>query len=248
LGTRSVSDNPDIGVIILRRLSNPAATTVSLSVLQAPAKARKCYKEANAELAKENRNFEKITKELQEAVRRYPKFSAAWDLLARVQMSQGDRAEARQSFLRSIETESTFLQPHMGLAQMAVQAGDWTETANWTRKALELDADLARALYWNGLANFYLEEYAQGEDSLVRLYDQGYAATFPFGLLPLGVIHASRGAIQAAAREFQLYLRHMPAEKVPEHQRAELEKQLSLWEEQGLVQLAEDIESSLESP
>ena len=235
LTTRSTSDNPDIGVIVIRRRPEPGESTVSVSMLSAPEDARKAFDNATAELAQEKPNIGKIRKELNKAIEKYPEFSAAWDLLGRVQMSEGNSAEAHNSFLRAIETEPKFVRPYMGLAQMAVQDNAWDETSAWTEKALELEPGNPKALFWNGLANYYLSRYDQGEKSLSSLYQLGHVEEYPFGLLPLGVIHANQGKIEMAAKELRLYLETMPPERVPDGQRAELEKQLALWDSQGLT-------------
>lgn len=236
LTTRSSSDNPDIGTIFVRRLSGGGGNTVSVTVLSAPEEARKPFEKATAELAKDKPNIGNIKKELNKALEEYPEFSAAWDLLGRVQMSEGNAEEAHQCFLRAIDAEPGFVEPYMALAQIGVEANDWSETAGWTEKVLEIEAGNPRALYWNGLAHYYLNEFEQGEKSLSSLYQLGHADEYPFGLLPLGVIHANQGKIEAAARELRLYLETMPSERVPDGQRLELERQLALWDSQGLTE------------
>ncbi len=248
LTTRSASDNPDIGVIVVRRLSKTRVTTVSLSVLSAPKDARKAFEKATAELAQEDPNTKTIRQELEKAIKEYPEFSAAWDLLGRVQMSEGNSEEARKSFLRAVEEEPKFMRPYLGLGQMAVQAGAWDEAAEWSSKVLELDAGYPLALYWNGLANYYLSRFDQGEKSLSSLYQLGHVKEYPFGLLPLGVIHANQGKIEAAAKEIELYLESMPSEQVPDAQRVELENQLALWESQGLTSPSQESGPGSEMP
>jgi len=248
LTTRSASENPDIGVIVVRRVSETGATTVSLTVLSAPNDARKAFEKATSELAKEKPNTATIKKELEKAIKKYPEFSAAWDLLGRVQMAEGDSEDARKSFIHAIEAEPKFLRPYMGIAQMAVQASAWDETLEWTDKVLALEPGYPKALYYNGLANYYLNRFDQGEKSLASLYQQGHVDEYPFGLLPLGVIHANQGKIEVAAKELELYLQSMPSEQVPEAQRVELEKQLALWESQGLTPPSQEVQPDSETP
>lgn len=248
LTTRSRSDNPDIGVIVIRRRPKSGESTVSVSMLSAPKDARKAFDNATGELAKERPNTGKIKKELKKAIEKYPEFSAAWDLLGRVQMSEGDTKEARKAFLRAVESEPRYVRPYMGLAQMAVEANSWDETVEWTDKALELDASNPQALYWDGLANYYLSRYDQGEKSLSSLYQLGHVEEYPFGLLPLGVIHANQGKIEEAAKELRLYLKTMPPERVPDAQRTELEKQLTLWDSQGLTSPPQESDRDSEMP
>ncbi len=248
LRTRSSFDNPDIGRIIVRKLSDAEATTVSLRTLSAPDDARKAFRKANEELAEEKPNTEKASKELLKAVDKYPEFSAAWDLLARVQMSRGDSEKARASFLKAIEAEPKFVQPYMGLAQMAVQRSDWKETAEWSGKVIALDSGFAPALYWHGLAGYYLGDFEQGVRSLTSLYELGFRDEYPFGLLPLGVMHAHRGQIQSAAEALSLYLKIMPAERISETQRTQLEQQLAQWTTAGLASFPAGVENEPETP
>ena len=115
-------------------------------------------------------------------------------------------------------------------------------------KALELEPGNPKALFWNGLANYYLSRYDQGEKSLSSLYQLGHIEEYPFGLLPLGVIHANQGKIEVAAKELRLYLKTMPPERVPDAQRAELEKQLALWDSQGLTVAPQETDPDSEMP
>jgi tetratricopeptide (TPR) repeat protein len=213
----------------VRRISESGGTTVSVNTLHAPEKARKSFNKADKELRSENPDFSKAVKELKKAVEEYEEFSAAWDLIARVHLIQGNREEGKKCFQRALELEPKFIPPYLGLAQIAYQQRDWQETTLWTDKILEMDDRFPQALYWNGLAAFYLHDFKKVERSLVSLYDLGFAEQYPFGLLPLGVAHATLGDISAAEQEISRYLELMPPEQVPNEQRTQLEKQLSEW-------------------
>lgn len=250
LRTRGAFDNPDIGVIIVRRLSDSTATTVSLSTLSAPRRARDAFDRANDELSSRSPDLGKAIQELEKAVREYPEFSAAWDLLARVHLSKGDIEEGRNCFLRAVEEEPRYITPYLGLAQIGVQRGGWEEVDTWTGRVLEIDSGHPQALYWAGLAGYYLGNFRRSEGALSDLYGRGtgMAEAYPFGLLLLGVIHANQGKIQSAAEGLRLYLRLMPPDQVPEAQRIELENQLASWELEGLAVLSDEAGSETESP
>ncbi len=248
LNSRGAFEDPDIGVIVIRRLSDSGATTASVNLLSAPDKARRAFEKANEELAAPNPNLAKATRELEKALRDYPQFSAAWDLLARVQLSQGRYQEGQQSFLRAIKEEPKFIPPYLGMAQIAVRASNWKDAGQWTGKVLELDPGQPQALYWNGLADYYLSRFEQAEKSFSRLYQLGYATEYPFGLLPLGVIHANQGKIQAAATEFRMYLDHMPPDQITEAQKLELEKQLAQWKSEGIEPVSSAHVPGLKTP
>jgi hypothetical protein len=235
LRTRNSFDNPDVGVIIIKRLSNSKATIVSLNTLNAPKKARSAFNKANDALTEKTPDYKKALKELNKAVEVYPQFSAAWDLMARIHLSQGNRENGENCFLRAIEEEPKFIRPYLGLAQIAFQDNNWSSTANWSSKVLDLDSNYPQALYWHGLAAFYLRNFEASEKSLSSLYESGHSRNYPFGLFPLGVVHANQGKIAEAVKELDLYLQLMPENQIPEAQRKEMEKQIASWRSEGLA-------------
>lgn len=237
LRTRGSLDNPDIGTIVLHRLSDSAATLVSVTSLSAPKKAKEAFDKGNAALTAEKPNVAKAIKELTKAVKEYPGYSEAWDLLARANLAQGNAEEGRRCFQQAIDAEPKYLSPYLGIAQVAVHEGNWAEVRVWSSKVLELHSSHPQALYWNGMGNYYSGAFTEAAKSLEALYAAGYHERFPFGLLQLGVIHANQGQIQAAATELSLYLRLMPAAEVPEAQRIELQKQIDAWVSEGLAVL-----------
>ncbi|UCF36741.1 MAG: tetratricopeptide repeat protein [Acidobacteriota bacterium] len=234
LGTLNTFENPDIGVIVIREMTSAEVATVSISHLGAPEKAVEAFNKADEELKKPKPNLKKAAKELEKATKEYPEYAAAWDLLARVHLSQGRSQEGRQAFIQATQTEPEFITPYLGLAQIAVQESNWLETRDWTEKAIEIDEQQHQALYWNGMAHYYLNEFGRAEEVLGQVYEAGHAETYPFGLLLLGVIHANQGKIRNAASELRQYLDLMPADQVPEAQRLQLEQQLAQWKSEGI--------------
>jgi hypothetical protein len=239
LRTRDAFENPDIGLIVLRRLSSPQASTVSLSFLRTPQECRDAFEKASRSLEKVPPDLRGAEKELQKALRRDPKFAAAWDLLGRVLMIEGRREEARAAFERAIAEEPGFIQPYLALGRAAIQDSHWEDAWKWSAKLLELDANQPSGLYWRGLSGYHLRRFPEGERALSRLYELGYAEEYPFGWLPLGVIQAGAGRIQAAAASFQKYLALMPADEVTAAQREELGRLLEQWRTQGLLTLSQ---------
>ncbi len=239
LDTRNALENPDVGRIILQRLGDGRATTVSVSFLAAPRKARDRYDKAAAELRRDVPDFEKAEKALREAVKVYPEFAAAWDLLGRIQMSQQKREEGKASLRKAVELESGFLAPREALAQAAVQESNWQEVKRISAEILELVPDHPAALYWNGMSCFYLQDFAAGVERLRRLYSGGKEERFPFGLLLLGVMEANLGDLPSAAVSLRKYLELMPPDEVPPDQRSELERQLAQWQTDGLLPVPE---------
>ncbi len=238
LRSRDPMENPDVGVLVLRRISGTGATTVSLNTLSAPGKSQEGFRKAIEELDRDKPDLKKASQLLDDAIDKYPRFSAAWELLARIQLAQDKNSEARSSLLKAIEAEPGFLSPYLVLAQISIQHSDWSETVDWTGKVLSLDGSHPTALYWNGLAHYYLGRLNRAEQPLSRLYagSSEMELKYPFGLLPLGVIHANQGRIQEAGRELNRYLEVMPPERISPEQRRQLTTQIASWESAGLLE------------
>ncbi|GAB4249103.1 MAG: hypothetical protein Kow00109_25160 [Acidobacteriota bacterium] len=235
LDARNALENPDVGRIVVRRSGGPSARTVSVSFLSAPKKARQRYEEA-VELARRAKpRWKDAEKKLREALKVYPEFAAAWDLLGRVLMTQEKRDEGKAAFERAVELEPAFLPPREALAQAAVQEADWPRLREVAEALLELDPNHSRGLYWSGMACFYLRDFGPGVTRLQQLYAGGGEAEFPFGLLLLGVMQANQGDLPGAAASLRKYLDLMPPDQVPPEQRQELERQLAQWRAEGVV-------------
>lgn len=244
LGIRSVFDKSDIGTIMVRRLSEEGATTVSLTTLAAPKKAKKAFEKARKELNKKKVNFSSVVKELETAVEVYPEFAAAWELLGRVHMHRGNSDEGRMAFERAVKADPKYINPQIALARIAFESQDWEKAVHWTARLLELDRSNPEALYWDGMANYHLRRIEKAERSLRLLYKNGHSERYPYGLLALGVIHANQGQITEAAQELRSYLELMPADQVPEDQRRQVEDQLQIWESEGLITVIRDQDGS----
>jgi hypothetical protein len=93
LAGRRVLDNPEIGVIVLRRLANVEGFTFSLTTANAPKEAKKAYEKALS--LKKKRKPAEAEVHLRKAVEIYPKFAAAWFELGNALDAQKKKEEAR---------------------------------------------------------------------------------------------------------------------------------------------------------
>ncbi len=137
LAGRRVLDNPEVGVIVLRRLSNVQGFTFSLTTANAPKEAKKAYEKALS-LAKKQKAAE-AEPHLRKAVEVYPKFAAAWFELGNALQAQKKQEEAREAFEKSIEADPKFIGPHLSLLQLAVNARDWEQIAERSETVLKLN-------------------------------------------------------------------------------------------------------------
>jgi len=237
LGTRDLQDNPDIGVLEVRKINGTPRlpATVSLTTAAAPPEAAKLLGKAQKELAKKKVDFHKVQDHLEKAIRVYPQFSEAWCLLGEARLSSGDQVGAREAFELSIASDENFIHPYAGLAQLDVERQDWMQAANRARQIRKLDPTYPRGLLFDGIASYYLGSFEDSRLAFEELKERGHASTFPIAYLHLGMIYAKKGDVLTAAEAFRAYLSASPAGQVPVARRDRIEAQLKLWEDQGLI-------------
>jgi len=246
LGVRDLQDNPDIGLIEVKKVNSAPRlpATVSLTTAAAPAEATKSLLKAQKELAKPKVDYSKVMDHLEKSVRLYPQFAEAWCLLGEARLISGDREGAREAFELSIASDEDFIHPYAGLAQLAVEQQDWMQAANRARQIKELDSTYPRGLLFDGLACYYLGRFEDSRAALEELKKRGYGSTFPIAYLHLGMIYAKSGDVNSAAEALRAYLTTSPVEKVPVDRRSQIEAQLKIWEDRGLIQPERQVSDS----
>lgn len=164
LGLRRVMDDPNVGTIVLHRLSNVEGSAVSLTSLEAPKDARRAFNKAVQELKKGN--TANAAKELHKAVEGYPNYAAAWCELGRLQQESGDAGQALESYAKAVAADPKFISPYLQVAQLKVKAEQWAALADTTGKLLRLDAvDYPMAYLYNAVANLNMGQFDAAEKS-----------------------------------------------------------------------------------
>lgn len=231
LGPRRALDNPDIGTIVLFSRDRAASAFISLKTLAAPKDAKKAYEKAQKELGKKEIKFDEVTKELEKAVKIYPEFAAAWNLLGEVSLQLEDRPAARESFQVAVAADSQYASPLISLAMLELEEENWEEAAQLSRQALELDSRLIKAHFFNAVASSSLGQLDAAEESVLQINESGKAEDFPFSHYILGWIMSQKGNFHSAAAEYRRFLEVVPTAGNAE----ELKIQLDQWEEMGLI-------------
>jgi hypothetical protein len=237
LGVRDLQDNPDLGVLEVKKLGpkKRLPVTISVTTAAAPPKAAKAFEKAQKELSKEKVEYSEVKKQLEKSVEAYPQFAEAWCLLGEARAALGDPAGAREAFELSIAADEDFIHPYAGLAQLELQEKNWLQAIHRARQIKQLDSDYPRGLLFDGIANYYLNRFDAAEKSLLALKEKGQATTFPIAYLHLGMIYARKGEVPLAAESLRAYLTASPPDQIPLERREQIEAQLELWEDQGLI-------------
>jgi tetratricopeptide (TPR) repeat protein len=154
----------NIGSIKLSRIARVQGLTVSATSSAAPEEARKSLEKGH-DLEKKNK-WDEAFQAFQKAVEVYPRYAVAWFEIGRVHLMKGDVAAAKQSFGKSLEADPQYVNPYLGLVQIAGQEQKWQEMADLTAKVVGLNPiNFPNAWFYNGYANFNLGKLPEAEKS-----------------------------------------------------------------------------------
>lgn len=202
-------DSPDVGVIVLHRLSNVQGTTISMTTALAPKKAAKAY-DKGMQLAAKGK-MEESQKHFEDAVSEYPKYAIAWYELGRLQLAQNNFEQARKSFQSALEADPKYVSPYDRLAYMAVQQGNWKEAVQWSKQALSLNSvEFPTSWLYNAYANYNLKDLKTAATSSEQALKLDVNHKYPQLESLLAQIYIEQGNYGGAADHLREYLRLEP--------------------------------------
>jgi len=209
LANRRPMDPPDIGTILLHRLTPTDGTTVSAVSLAAPKDAKKAYDKGMDALKK--KKVEDAIKNFEKAVEVYPKYAAAWYELGRYHGARGDAAMARGYFQEAVKADPKFVSPYMELAVIEWKGQKWDQVADLSEKVIKLDSfDYPQAHFLNALSNYYLKNMDVAEKSAREAVRLDTRKQYLTTLRLLGVILATKEDYAGAAEQLKSYLQLAP--------------------------------------
>ncbi len=236
LGNIDLRSRPDVGSLIVRRVSSDGQiTTIDVSLLQAPPKARKAYEKAQKELAKEKVKYPKAIEDLEDATKEYPEFTDAWYLLGYCRQSIDDQEGAKKAFEETVRIDVRHKGASFELARYELDAGRWEEASRYTQLLVQLEPDQPQVLYFDGVANFNSGQRELAEASLNQLVALGHSESYPMALFYLAVIEGDNQDYAVAADYFRNFLEIAPESEIPQQLRQDVQQQLKVWRDQGLL-------------
>ncbi|MDQ2944530.1 MAG: tetratricopeptide repeat protein [Acidobacteriota bacterium] len=226
LGSRRALDNPEVGTLVLHRLSNVQGLTISATSALAPKDAKKAFDKGFSEIRKSK--WENAERELTKATEIYPKYAAAWYQLGVAQQAQQNIEGARKSYAQALAADSKFVSPYQQLAVIAAHDSNWKEVASETDHLLKLNpVDFPQAWFYNALANYHLQNLDIAEKSARQGLDSDSAHHIPKLDHLLGVVLAQKQDYAGAAEHMRNYLTRSPTAgdvELVKKQLAEIEK------------------------
>ncbi len=231
LQNRSALDNPDIGTLILRPLSQTKASTISLNSLKAPKDALKSFDSARKSLAKKKPDYDKALKELDKAVKTYPSYAAAWQLIGECRQANKDTEGAKEAYQKALEADDHFISPYLSLAALDIESSHWTEAEQLTRHLLDLNPYVVRGHFLHAIASFNTGNMDAAVESARTIQNSDEAKKYPLSHYILGFALANKGDVGSAASEFQIFLKEQPDSQYA----TRLKTILGDWQQKGLL-------------
>ncbi len=226
LGVHSIFDSPDIGELLLTPLEGVTGYSVSATSLAAPKSARKAFEKASSLVRKPEPELRKAAKLVDQAVREYPQYAEAWDLLGRLRLAAGDDPGADEAFGRAIASDPQFMPPYPHLVAVAARAGDLERTERLGRTALRLNPYRNDVRFFMGTAQLRAGRHQEAIRTAEQIIARGGERDYPQAHQILGSAHANLGDISSAARSFRRFLELDPDATAA----AAIRKQLAVWE------------------
>ncbi len=226
LAARRYMDNPDIGTIVLHRLSNVEGLTMSATSALAPKDARKAY-EKGLEAAKKNKPDD-AQKELEKAVGVYPKYASAWYELGKIYEQRDHVEEARKAYSEALAADSKYINPYERLYLLALKEAKWQDVADTTDRVIHLNPyDFPAAFYYNAIANLQLGKLDAAEKSAREALKLDTGRHNPRTNYVLGLALAQKQDFAGSVECLRTYLKEAPDAKDAERvqkQLADIEK------------------------
>jgi tetratricopeptide (TPR) repeat protein len=202
---RRISDNPNVGTIILHPLSKPETALTPFSSLSAPKDARQAFETAQAQLRK--RQFDRARANLEKAVAAHPQFAEAWYELGAAHLALKHAGDAEAAFARSAESDAGYIKPRLALLDLSLRSGDWKRILNASAAVVKLDAHShPQAWYFNGVAHLQLGDAAAARAAALRTIQLDEGKRFPKARQILGLALEAEGDLEGAAKALREYV------------------------------------------
>ena len=199
----------DQQVIVLARLGEHEGSTVSVTSLNAPEKARKAYEHGEAALARQK--YAEAQKHLDQATAVYPSYAMAWSELGTTLERLGQTDQAAEAYRKAAVADPKYIKPLVQLAGLAGRQQHWDDERTEAATALKLHPiEFPGVYYYFAEACFHLERYSEAEDAALGTIEVDQHREFPQAYLLLAAVLAHKGDRDAAVSQLREYLKAAP--------------------------------------
>jgi Flp pilus assembly protein TadD len=237
LSNHRAADNPELGTIILHRMTEVEGTSVSATTLNAPKDAKKAWEKGQQALhaaqkmpagpKKSGRDAKlaEAEKELAKAVDLYPNFAAAWLDLGRARLMQGETVPGKEALLKSLSVDAKLVEPYVELGEQSAREQSWADAAKYMDHALQLDpVDFPRLWFEDAVANYNSQNFDRAEKNAREALKLPPARSDPHANQLLGLILINKHDYAGAGEALRAYVRLSPDAKDIDQVKAQLEQ------------------------
>jgi tetratricopeptide (TPR) repeat protein len=212
LSSRRMLDDPNIGTIILHRITAVKGTTLSATSAMAPKRAQKEYEKGMT--AANKQNFDAAQTHFTKATDEYPKYAEAWLQLGLIAQNDNRTADAQKAYQAAISADGKLVPPYLQMAFLSAQQQKWDNTAHYSAEVIELNpVEFPNAFWYNAIANYNLHRLTEAEKSCRELVKLDTAHAFPLAENMMADLLVRRGQYSEAAQHLKEYLVLVPNAK-----------------------------------
>jgi tetratricopeptide (TPR) repeat protein len=195
----------DGATIVLKRVGENEGSGISMTVLRAPANAKKEYERGEQAIAK--KKWDQAQAHLEQAVALYPDYATAWSELSEALEQQGKIAEAQEALGRAMKADPKYLKPYAQLAGLAVEQQRWRDAADITERAMRLNPiEFPQVYVYHAQANLELGRVAEAEKSARKAIENDTQRTAPDAEYLLGEALGREGDLAGGLEHMKQYL------------------------------------------
>jgi tetratricopeptide (TPR) repeat protein len=195
--------------IVLHPMAKVEGRTISATSIDAPKEARAAFDKAGRAISK--KKWGEAEKQLEKAVQAYPRYAAAWSDLGNAYSERGEGEKARMAYRQAVEIDPKFINPWLGLAQLAMHEKKWDEMAALTARLIKMDPyDVPAAYALDAMANLNLNNLEAAEKRARQGLEIDGAGEVPKIEHLLGVVLMRKREFRAAAEHLNKYLKAAP--------------------------------------
>ena len=183
------------------------ATTVSVSRLSVPSKARREFEKACD--ANNKSKFSEAEQHVRGAIDKFQNYAAAWVMLGVVLEEQHKKDEALDACSHATTLDSTYLPAYLCKAEFASRNQEWEQVLNLANLALGLNSEGdAYAYYYRSMAYFHMSNFVEAKKSALAAEDIDITHKQTTLFFLLAQIYEAQGDKANAAAQLRQILKH----------------------------------------
>lgn len=188
-------------------LSDTRATTVSVTRLKVPSKARGEYQKA-CDASNKNR-FEEAEQHVRKAIDKSQNYVAAWVMLGVILEEQHKPQEAGDACSHAVTIDASYLPAYLCKAELAVRGQEWKQVLDLADMAQGLNSEGdAYTYYYRATAYLHMNNLAEARKSALQAEETDVNHSEPFIYFLLAQIYERQGDKANAINQLQQLLKH----------------------------------------